>query len=207
MAFLKFQSTGPAVKDLQRKLKAAGFSAGGIDGKFGKQTERAVMDFQKKNKLTVDGKVGPKTMKALNSAFKAEPPKVKPDAPVEIVGGELNQRSLDNLAQCDPKLQRIAHEVAKRIKIIVICGHRGEKAQNKAFADGTSKLRWPNSKHNSKPSKAFDAVPYVKGAPGGIDWDDEAAFKRMRAVYKAVAAELGIKVRFISWDLPHIELA
>jgi peptidoglycan LD-endopeptidase CwlK len=118
----------------------------------------------------------------------------------------LSARSLKNLSQCDKRLQKIATEAIKEFDFIVICGHRGEKEQNEAFRRGTSKLKWPKSKHNKTPSLAFDAVPYIKGAPGGIDWSARAKFLEMRAVFKRVAAEQGVPVRFISWDLPHIEL-
>jgi peptidoglycan L-alanyl-D-glutamate endopeptidase CwlK len=113
----------------------------------------------------------------------------------------LSKRSLNNLSQCHPDLQKIAHEAIKEFDFVVICGHRGEKAQNEAFAKGTSKVRWPNSKHNKTPSLAFDACPYP------IDWEARARFLQMREVLRASAKKLGIKVRFISWDLPHIELA
>lgn len=53
-------------KDIQRALKAAGFYTGTIDGKIGPATKKAVMDFQKANGLKADGKVGPKTMAALD---------------------------------------------------------------------------------------------------------------------------------------------
>ncbi len=53
-------------KDIQKALKAAGLYAGEIDGKMGPRTKKAVMDFQKANGLKVDGKVGPKTMAALD---------------------------------------------------------------------------------------------------------------------------------------------
>jgi peptidoglycan hydrolase-like protein with peptidoglycan-binding domain len=52
-------------RDIQRALKAAGFYAGAIDGKIGPRTKKAVIDFQKANGLKVDGKVGPKTFAAL----------------------------------------------------------------------------------------------------------------------------------------------
>lgn len=119
---------------------------------------------------------------------------------------KFSARSLKNLSQCHPDLQRIANVAIKEFDFIVICGHRGEKEQNAAFARGTSKLKFPKSKHNKTPSLAFDAVPYIKGAPGGIDWSARAKFHDMRACFRAVAGRLGIKVRFISWDLPHIEL-
>lgn len=112
----------------------------------------------------------------------------------------FSKRSLDNLAQCHPDLQKIAHELIKEMDVVVICGHRGQKAQNEAFAKGTSKLRWPNSKHNKTPSLAFDACPYP------IKWEERAKFLEMRERMRAIAKRLGIKVRFISWDLPHIEL-
>lgn len=48
-------------KDIQRALKSAGFYAGAIDGKIGPKTKKAIMDFQKSKGLKVDGKVGPKT--------------------------------------------------------------------------------------------------------------------------------------------------
>lgn len=119
---------------------------------------------------------------------------------------KFSQRSLKNLSQCHPNLQKIAHEAIKEFDFIVICGYRGEKEQNDAVRRGTSKLKFPKSKHNKSPSLAFDAVPYIKGAKGGIDWSARAKFLEMRAVFKKVAERLGIPVRFISWDLPHIEL-
>lgn len=48
-------------KDIQTALKAAGFYSGSIDGKIGPKTKKAIEDFQKAKGLVVDGKVGPKT--------------------------------------------------------------------------------------------------------------------------------------------------
>jgi len=113
---------------------------------------------------------------------------------------KFSERSLKNLAQCHPDLQKIAHELIKEMDVTVICGHRGEKEQNEAVARGTSKVHWPNSKHNSFPSHAFDVCPVP------INWEARARFVDMRTRMRAIADRLGIKVRFISWDLPHIEL-
>jgi peptidoglycan hydrolase-like protein with peptidoglycan-binding domain len=48
-------------KDIQLALKNAGFYNGTIDGKIGKNTKRAIREFQKTNGLEADGIIGPKT--------------------------------------------------------------------------------------------------------------------------------------------------
>ena len=52
-------------KDIQRALKNAGFYTGAIDGKIGPKTKKAIEEFQKTKGLKVDGKVGPKTWEEL----------------------------------------------------------------------------------------------------------------------------------------------
>jgi peptidoglycan hydrolase-like protein with peptidoglycan-binding domain len=49
---------------------------GGIDGKIGPLTRKAIEDFQKANNLKVDGKVGPKTWAVLEKSLNA--PEAKP---------------------------------------------------------------------------------------------------------------------------------
>lgn len=62
---LRYGSRGDKVKELQQKLKRWGYYTGSIDGIFGSGTQAAVKNFQKKNGLTADGIVGPKTATAL----------------------------------------------------------------------------------------------------------------------------------------------
>jgi N-acetylmuramoyl-L-alanine amidase len=57
--------SGPAILDIQNKLKAKGFNPGTIDGVFGPHTQAAVVAFQVSLGLTADGEVGPLTAKAL----------------------------------------------------------------------------------------------------------------------------------------------
>ena len=68
MSVLKRGSTGPEVTALQQRLQELGFDPNGIDGVFGPGTESAVRAFQQAKGLTVDGKVGPNTQAALQSA-------------------------------------------------------------------------------------------------------------------------------------------
>ncbi len=61
---LKKGNTGYEVRELQRRLKELGHQIE-VDGWFGDETEKAVIDFQKKNNLTAIGEVGPRTEFAL----------------------------------------------------------------------------------------------------------------------------------------------
>ena len=64
-AVVKTGSRGQIVKTIQTKLKRWGYYNGSVDGIFGMQTKNAVMYFQRKNGLTVDGIVGSATAKAM----------------------------------------------------------------------------------------------------------------------------------------------
>ncbi len=114
------------------------------------------------------------------------------------------------LATCQPELRRFAEALSDGIDrgeclevddITVLCGYRGEKEQNDAFARGTSKLKWPHSKHNQLPSLAVDIAPYP------LNWKDVAAFEALRTYAMKVAEKIGVRLRVISWDLPHYELS
>ncbi|MCP3104051.1 peptidoglycan-binding protein [Myxococcus sp. K15C18031901] len=68
---------GATVTDLQKRLAAAGFNPGPVDGLFGPKTEKAVKAFQKAKGLAQDGIVGPKTWGALKAGG-VKPPTGKP---------------------------------------------------------------------------------------------------------------------------------
>jgi hypothetical protein len=133
----------------------------------------------------------------------------------------LGATSETRLATCDPNIQKLVRAVADGIDLgdlaaagitdlTVVCGWRGEAEQRAAFrADPpTSKLDWPDSKHNvtklGKPcSRAVDLAPY----PTSWAKKDEWKFFVLRGYVCHVARIIGIRVRFISWDGPHVELA
>lgn len=123
----------------------------------------------------------------------------------------FGKRSLDNLAQAHPDLQKVMHEAIKHFDFSVICGYRGMADQNKAYASGASKARFGQSPHNFKPSLAVDCTPYP------LDWKDEKAFKEMGKVIMDAAMRLGVRIRWggdwdfnektnDGWDKPHFEL-
>jgi hypothetical protein len=62
---LRFGSSGPAVRILQRLLVANGYAIR-VDGAFGPLTETAVKAFQNQRRVGVDGIVGPVTWRQLS---------------------------------------------------------------------------------------------------------------------------------------------
>lgn len=117
-----------------------------------------------------------------------------------------------NINELHSSLQRLvyayADEAPPYFDISVTCGFRGEAEQNKAFAEGNSKLKWPNSAHNKQPACAFDFACYGRdqaGKPVQL-YDVEDVLMRQGAI-RFVAAKLGIPLRpLIDWDKPHVEL-
>ncbi len=112
--------------------------------------------------------------------------------------------SLKHFETLHPDLQRILSEAINQADFAIICGHRDEIDQTKAFLSGKSKLQWPHSRHNSTPSEAVDIVPFP------VNWEDEAAFKKLAELLQAVALHHGIRLTWGGeWkmrDLVHFEL-
>ncbi len=126
---------------------------------------------------------------------------------------QFGAKSAERLATCHPDLQRLFNEVIKHVDCTVICGHRTEEEQEEAFRTGKSKVRWPNGKHNKKPSEAADVVPFP------IDWNDKMRFYHFIGFVRGIAVQMGIKIRSGGdwdsdfdlkdqnfFDLPHFEL-
>lgn len=117
---------------------------------------------------------------------------------------KLSERSKRELATCHHDLQRIGEALILKVDFTVIKGRRGKEEQNKAFAEGKSKLKYPFSKHNPDPSLAFDL------APNPIDWNDTDKFIIFGELVMKTADELGIRLKwgrdFSFKDLVHFEM-
>lgn len=67
-ASYKVGSSGDAVREIQQRLKDWGYYFGTVDGKYGEETRAAVIWFQRKHGITVDGIVGAQTAEKLGVA-------------------------------------------------------------------------------------------------------------------------------------------
>lgn len=111
----------------------------------------------------------------------------------------FSTRSKRKLETVDKRLQLVANRVIDIVDFTVLEGVRGKDRQNRLFKEGKSKLEWPESKHNvidpASNAKAFDLAPYP------IDWNNSRRFYYLAGIVKAVAHEMGIKIRWGGdWD-------
>jgi len=114
----------------------------------------------------------------------------------------FSNTSAKRLSECDERLQLLLHTVIKYYDCKILTGHRNKEGQDEMFELGRSKVSWPNSKHNSKPSKAVDVTPYPVPKRWGASWKDRVKFYELKAVLFYEAARLGIKLRFGGdWDM------
>lgn len=110
----------------------------------------------------------------------------------------FGEKSTRNLNQCHPDLFMVMQAVVKKFDCSIITGHRTELEQNLAYDSDASTKRWPDSKHNQKPSIAVDVIPYPFKSE---DWADTERFNRMAGYILGVADMLNIQIRWGGdWD-------
>ena len=125
----------------------------------------------------------------------------------------FGSRSRKNLATCDERLRKVLNEVIKHVDCSVIEGNRNEARLNKLYAEGKTKVMFPNGRHNHSPSRAVDVVPYR------IDWVDRERVHLFGGVVLGTAKSMDINLRWggdwdQDWyvhdnrfdDFPHFEL-
>ncbi len=125
----------------------------------------------------------------------------------------FSAQSVSRLASCDSRLRAVADEAILTFDFSVVCGHRDKAEQERAVKFGFSKVHFPESKHNSYPSKAMDLIPWPTG------YKDVEKMKDLAKHVLLIAEQQGVKLRWGGdWnmngrtddekfiDLPHFEI-
>lgn len=99
---------------------------------------------------------------------------------------KFGKRSRDRLKGVDSKLINVLNEVVKNFDITVIEGLRSQERQNELVEQGKSKTKF--GKHVQ--GRAVDIAPYP------IDWNARDDFHYLGGWVLAVAAKMGVKVRW-----------
>jgi len=111
---------------------------------------------------------------------------------------QFSARSLTELSTCHADLQELFSLVVQTFDCTIIEGWRGEERQNELFRTGQSEVRWPDGRHNERPSRAVDA------APCPINWNDRRRFDYFAGYVKGTADRMGIPIRWGGdWDGDH----
>ena len=125
----------------------------------------------------------------------------------------FGKKSKERLSTCHEDLQKVFNEVIKVVDCSILEGHRDERRQEKLYAEGKTKVHYPMGRHNTKPSRAVDVVPYP------VDWDARERFHLFSGFVLGMDSRMGITLRWGGdWnmnfnvddnkfdDFPHFEL-
>ena len=108
----------------------------------------------------------------------------------------FGKRSKERLATCDERLQEVFNEVIQFVDCSVLEGHRSQERQDKLYDEGKTKVKYPNGRHNSSPSRAVDVTPYP------VDWEDRERQTLFAGFVLGIARAKGIKLRWGGdWDM------
>lgn len=100
----------------------------------------------------------------------------------------LDDDSKSKLMTCHPRLVDVVETASKYLPLRVIHGRRSNELQDELYAQGKTKLRGGQSKHNKNPSDAVDVVILP------VDWHDTLRFYFVAGFIMGIAAEKGVRL-------------
>ena len=122
-ASYRMGSSGDGVKEIQRRLSDWGYYKGKVDGQFGALTQDAVIAFQRKHRITVDGVVGAQTAEKLGVA--------PPSGRSGNSGGSNNDKDVYLLAQlCHSEARGEPYEGMVAVGAVVLNRIKSSKFPN-----------------------------------------------------------------------------
>ena len=159
--------TGSNVRYVQRRLKYYGYYTGGIDGDYGNGTKTAVRNFQRRNGLSVDGKVGKYTLSKLKSS------NAKKATASDAAGGSSGSGSTERLNWFNGGSRKIPKGATFKIKDI---------RTGKVF----TVKRWSGANHiDAEPASRSDTA-IMKSIYGHWSWRRRAVLVKYNGhVYAA----------------------
>ena len=103
---------------------------------------------------------------------------------------KFGKTSKARLKTVHPDLQKLFNKVVKTIDCSITEGYRGKELQDKYFNEGRSKVKYPDGRHNQKPSLAVDVTPYP------VDYNDRERQTLFAGYVLGVASQMGLNVRW-----------
>ncbi|ERI95627.1 peptidoglycan binding domain protein [Clostridiales bacterium oral taxon 876 str. F0540] len=147
---IKNGDSGDQVKSIQQKLNKFGYNLL-VDGSFGTSTYFAVVDFQKKNKISANGIVDSSTVKCLDKAPTAETtykPPVKPstqDTKTALNNGSALEQYVNSKSFISKTNYFIWTDLSKQ-RVNIFSGSNGKWELIKSFTCSSGKASTPTIK-------------------------------------------------------------
>lgn len=180
---LQFGDEGAAVSQLQQRLQDLGYYYGEIDGVFGSETQRAVLQFQRDRGLTEDGIVGAQVYAALRGNGTPTPP----IGEVPSTGGELT------IGDTGARVTALQQRLNSAGYPVVVDGIYGENTRSAVIAFQRDRGLPPTGTADSQTLAAL-GVPDVGGIPQRnryvviIPTPDRAALAKVQTVFPTAVA-------------------
>lgn len=163
MPVVRKGSRGEAVKTLQSKLREAGCDPGPIDGIFGPLTHAAVVAYQKKKGLAVDGIVGKQTWGSMGHTVAASSGSASAGGLVTRSGKQISAKIAD---QYD---RMVAAAKADGVDLRITSGYRSRAEQEHLYAlykAGKGNIAAKPGTSNHETGTAIDFA----NTPGAYAW-------------------------------------
>ncbi len=177
---------GTDIEEMQHRLYELGYlsSKGSADGSFGTQTEEAVKRFQEKNKLTVDGKLGPNTKETLYSEDVIANSFSLGDESEDIKKYQNKLKKLGYLTtEPDGKFGKDTLDAIKRFQSdngLIVDGYVGPATKELLMSSSVSSVAFKvgdSGDQVEKIQKRLKELNYLKSTTGYFGSDTEAAVK------------------------------
>lgn len=115
----------------------------------------------------------------------------------------LDGRSKDNLVDVSPVLVVAVYDAACHYPLVVTCGARSKEEQDRCFEQRTSRLRWPESKHNICDDRPLAEA--VDLAPKPVNWNRLEHWYHFGGWFVGYCRAKGIVLRWGGdWDMDMI---
>lgn len=109
-----------------------------------------------------------------------------------------SRRAYDTL---HPTLQRLVDEVRELFPVILVCGFRDREKQDMLYEAGKTKVKWPDSKHNTTDHRGKPKSKAVDMYPSPINWGDRKRMTFLAGVTLGIAHCRRTRIRWGGdWD-------
>lgn len=159
---------GEDVKDAQQKLQYYEFYSGPIDGKFGNVMRTAVIQFQRKNELVADGKIGPKTQALLDSTTALK--KSSPD-PAGTLEAGMSGEAVKDLQRALRQRYYYAGTIDGIYGANVVRAVKAFQASTGLYADGKAGKKTQDALYNGTASIFTGGLPLRSLSQGDRGYD------------------------------------